>query len=547
MTSSENLVTSRPSVSQEAVGIRRANLLSSLALFGLLAIGGCFGDSKNDSPSAPPAQDDQSNEPNELADFAPPVNAGAGAYQGDGSGAGIPASPPMQAAANISSQLQLPDGLASEQLTQFLGSADSEIQRLGSTQITTENRDALIVEIKRVAMLKQEAAERLLNDPTVDQTIRDLGTRARLQAFSHRAALGDLQAAEQLEEFATELLASPSNEIARDCRTILVGFALERLQSGLTTDPAEVLERTQQLVSQPELLDGSSVKVMQQTMSVLGQYGYADAAETVRGLIETSFTDTPDSQIAAMVQEVLAAARFNALQAMQAEIMEADSQTPDAWEREAEAVAAKNADMVTLQYLASLALQLEAMEKIEAASAIYKPIQTYLANSTNLELAAAANDAIAAFSARKLAIGKQLALNGSPTLSGQPLNADQLQGKITLMPFWAVEQIDSLSSLGSSEQIAASSAGAIQILGVNMDVTPAGQAKARELASIKMNWPNIAAVPAQNSGNPFETSLAKELGIVSLPVIVVLDRDGKVASVALGPAAVEKALDGLTQ
>lgn len=471
--------------------------------------------------------------------FAPPLNVGKNSA---GSGAFAPpiAGNPASSAASVASDLELPAETFKQQLTDFLGAADREIQRLGTTQVGPQNRDAVINEINRVAVLKQQAAERLLETPDIDHPLREIATRARMQAFSHRAAFGDLQAAEALEQYAKDSLSDPSPEIVRDSRTILIGFALERLQGGVTTEPTEVLALVEDLANNSQPLNASSAKVMQRAMIILNQYGYGEAAETVRTSIETAFSNTADPNLAGMVADVLAAARFNRLESMRSGIYEATEQPAEQWSIEAESVAIANPDLLTLQYLASLALQLEAVGRNPAADAIYASIEKHYLQSSDQSLANAATEAIRGYEIRKEMIGKPVDITSESTLSGQPLPENYLSGQIILMPFWAIEQFDSLAPIGGLEEIVQLNPGKVKILGVNMDVTPAGRKKASELASYEMPWPNLAADPAGSAANPFTSPIAKQFGIVSIPTVVVLDQQSRVAAIALGPETIQQ-------
>jgi hypothetical protein len=468
--------------------------------------------------------------------FAPPLNVGGG-------GAGGQASLPS--AGSVASQLQLPADASTERLSQFLSEADAEFQRLGSTRPSMENRDALVAELKRIAQLKVTAAERLSQDDQASEEMQILAVRARMQGLSHQAALGDIPAAEELERFATSQIDSSSNAIARDSRTVLVGFALERLQTGVTDQPDEVLRFVGDLANRPELLDASSVKAMQQSMAMLSQYGYAEAAEKVRQMIKSSFAESTDPELTELVADVLAAARFNELEAMRAEIMESESASPEQWRAEAEKVAQGGKDLMTLQYLASLALQLEAMEKVDAAKAVYEPIKTYLAGSDDSEVSTAAQEAIDAFATRQSIIGKPFPFPTSNSLSGKPIDTSEYQGRVVLVPYWAVEQMDSLAPLGGIEEIALLRGDKVGILGVNMDVTPAGQEQAKQLASMRMAWPSVSAMQAVPGSDPFTSPLVQGMGIVSLPVVVVVDAEGNVAAISLSPMAVQQAVDRL--
>lgn len=452
------------------------------------------------------------------------------------------ARPPAAGAAPVSG-LQLPPGGTPQELKAFLVTADREIQRLGSAE-TGAAEAAVVAEIKRVAELKQQAAERMLADESIEPQDQVIATRARMQALSHKAALGDIPAAETLESYAVELINHPANDIARDSRSVLIGFALERLQGGVTEEPDEVLRFTGELASRPDLLDVSSMMAMQRAVVVLTQYGYDDAAQQVRDQIAAAFGDSDDPRLTQLATEFLAAARFDEIEAMRQAISESDSVTAEQWRAKAAKVAAENPDLMTLQYLASLALQMEAMQRVEQAAAVYEAIETELIGAAkDPQVATAAREAIAAFEARRNVIGEKLPIAATSDLTGAPFRLEDYAGKIVLMVFWAVEDPPSLDALPSLEQLAGQHGDRVAMVGVNMDISPAGRSRAESMARGSMPWVNIAAADDQGSG--YESTLARSVGVVALPTVVVLNASGEVAAVPLSHDTVEAALKKL--
>lgn len=441
--------------------------------------------------------------------------------------------------------LQLPPGNSPADLKSFLGIVDREIERLGSGRSEIQERDALVAEIGRVADLKQQAAERLLENSAEGTEDEAIGIRARMQALSHKAALGDLPAAQTLEKFAVELLNHPVDDIARDSRAVLIGFALERLQGGVTVEPNEVLGFVSQLASRPELLDASSLMAMQRAMMVLSQYGYDEAATTVHNQIANAFADLDDPQLVQLASEVLAAARFDELEMMRRNLSAANATTPESWRAKAAEVAAKEPDMMTLRYLASLALQMESMAMDESAAAIYAVIEEQLVGAADTEVATAAGEAVDAYKARREVIGQPLAIEATTNLAGEPISLEDYRGSVVLMPFWAVEDVGSIDALPGLEQFAAEFGQRVNLVGVNMDISPAGQERAAALSRGSMPWPSIAAV--DSGGTAYASNLARQLGVVSLPTVVVLNESGEVAAVALSHAAVAATVEKLLQ
>lgn len=453
--------------------------------------------------------------------------------------------PPDSASAALlnPSQLELPPATDFPTLAQFLLSADREIQRLGTTEIAPNQREALLAELKRVAVLKQETAERILVIADLDLPQKAVAIQARMQALSHRAALGDLKAADDLQAYATEMVDNPINDIARDSRTVLVGFALERLQSGLTKDASEIVTLTSRLIAAPDQLDASTLKVLQQTMLVLQQYGYSAESMQVRQQIESLEQTLTVPALKSLANSILADARFSVLESMRGTIAQANESTAAQWYATALEVATEHPDGNTLVYLSNLALQLEAMEHGDEAEAIYQVIEQQLAPVETDGVGRGARDCLSARQARTSIIGKPLTWSAEETITSKPLNMQSMLGQIVLIPVWGISDPQSLAPLSALEQVAESASNRIKIVGICMDVVADARDQAKFLSAERMPWPSIWA--ANESGNPFGNAMLVQAGVVSVPAVIVVDQKGLVAAVALSHGSVEKAVESL--
>ncbi len=534
-------------VQQFADGLN--SLTSLLVVCLLLTISGCT----KDKPATNEGDEKGVATPGDAAE--PSVDSGTGesmvgstqrslSDQGTDEGVVGDLPPIAPSAALLSpSQLELPPATDFPTLSQFLLDADREIQRLGTTEIAPNQRDALVGEVKRVAILKQEAAERLLVIADLDLTQKAIAIQARMQALSHRAALGDLQAADDLQVYATEMVDSPISDIARDSRTVLVGFALERLQSGLTKDASEIVGLTSRLIADPDQLDASTLKVLQQTMLVLQRYGYAAESLQVRQQIESLEQTLTTPSLRSLANSILADARFSVLESMRGTIAQANESTAAQWYATALEVAQEHPDGNTLVYLSNLALQLEAMEHENEAEAIYQVIEQQLAAVEHEGVGRGARDCLAARQSRKSVVGKPIVWSADETITGKPLNLPSWAGQIVLIPVWGISDPQSLAPLSALEQVAETASNRIQIVGICMDVVAEARKQAAFLSAERMPWPSIWA--ANETGNPFGNAMLVQTGVVSVPAVIVVDQKGLVAAVALSQGSVEKTVERL--
>ncbi|HIE96664.1 MAG TPA: redoxin domain-containing protein [Planctomycetes bacterium] len=117
--------------------------------------------------------------------------------------------------------------------------------------------------------------------------------------------------------------------------------------------------------------------------------------------------------------------------------------------------------------------------------------------------------------------GKPLQLAGR-SLNGQPIDASQYRGKVTLVVFWATwakPYTDDLPKLIAAHTKYQRSG--FEILGVNLDADAGGIQP--YLAKNGGTWQHIR-VPGGTDGQ-----LAKDFGIVSVPTMFVVDKAGRVA------------------
>jgi hypothetical protein len=441
------------------------------------------------------------------------------------------------------SNLQLPQTSDFATLSQFLLDVDREIQRLATTPEAASRRDQLVREVRRVAMLKRDAADRMLQDDSLDLAQKSLAVRAKMQALSHQAALGDLQAAEQLEKLAEDVVAHPVADVARDSRTVLLGFALERLQSGLATDAQGVLRIASELCTRPDLIDTSTLKAIQQTLVVLQRYGYANEARQVRENLATLLPQLTPTSLQQLATEVLDSTRFSDLEQLRLQIADESIVSPEKWGELAANVAEQYPDAQTLAYLSNLALQLEAMDRSDHAAAVYGVIEQWLVASSDPLAASGARQCLAAYRARRQVIGQPISIPFDKTISGRPFEASSLLGKTILMPLWAASDPASLNPIPALEELANSNPDKVVLIGVNLDVSSEARSLAVQIADQNMAWPSFWAADAQ--GDPFANPVLAATGVVSLPAVVIIDPQGKVVAVALSQIEVERALQPL--
>ena len=164
--------------------------------------------------------------------------------------------------------------------------------------------------------------------------------------------------------------------------------------------------------------------------------------------------------------------------------------------------------------MVQLAISLELMGRLDDAKRWYNQLVTDHART---------NAGIRARGAlRRLNLaGKPLQLEGR-NLTGQQISAAQYAGKVTLVVFWATwakpytDDLPKLTQVHTKYQRSG-----FEILGVNLDADASGIKD--YLARYGGNWQHI------HDAGGTDGQLAKDFGIVSMPMMFIVDKSGKVA------------------
>jgi hypothetical protein len=135
--------------------------------------------------------------------------------------------------------------------------------------------------------------------------------------------------------------------------------------------------------------------------------------------------------------------------------------------------------------------------------------------------------------------GKPLELAG-PTLEGKAFNVKTLAGKVVVVYYWASGNDAVVGDLARLKALQATyAAKGVELVCVNLDGTPAEASKAIERAQ-------VPAIHLYQAGG-LESPLATYYGIVALPNLFLVGKDGKVVSRTVQVGTLEEELKKLTK
>lgn len=430
---------------------------------------------------------------------------------------------------------QLRSDLNAVELGKFLSQADEELRSLinGRSGITDPN--AVESETKRVVELKRTAAERLANATDATEPLRVQGRRGYLQAMSHLASMGDLQAAEKLQLFAEQYQDDSHNDLRTDSRLVLIGLAIESLRHGKKGAAAKVLDLTGDLADNGQKGDVATLMVMGQAKDTLLQYEHIDEAQQVRRLILDQFAGADDPEVARMASMIAASgfAEMNKdlqkLDDLRTAIVTPDSGGPvvtkQEWGDAVQTVLNQSVDLLTIQFLAGMSLEAEAIGRDDIADTTYELLKRDVADRTDA-VGREARTAVQAKWNREKIIGEVFDPE-LPGVDGRSLSMADFRGKVVLMPFWSGAFPDSLSVLPELLAIENQNPGKVAVVGMNLDLAGTDVASFMDRSSLDFPSFRSESDPSAEITNP----VAYQFGAVSLVFVAVIDPSGKVVSV----------------
>ena len=431
--------------------------------------------------------------------------------------------PEQPASATRESERQLRSDLTPDQLVDFLSETDRYMQAIYEQRAGIRDQQTAFREMNQTAQLKLKAARQLKTHSDADASKRIEGARGEIQALSHLASQGSLNAATELKQLAKESLQSNDKRLVEDSQSVLIGFAIEDLQRGKPDAAERIVELLKTIDSADADKNVAILMVMGQARELLAKYGHDQEAILVRQRIIDNYANSPDPQIARLAAQVAGNVRFDTIDKLRSQLLEGDAVAKNEWLESVDTLIRESADLVTVQYLAGAALEFEGAGLSDFANATYDTMSQRFDDKTQAT-GREVQLAIQAFETRQNAIGR-LYEPKLGSVDGQPISVLDYRGKVMLMPFWSSGFPESLQVLPLLEKLREEFESDVEIVGINLD--PNGPRLEKFLAATKLNFRSFHAVSPPDGGNP----IAAQFGMVSMPFVLILDQESRVAGI----------------
>jgi thiol-disulfide isomerase/thioredoxin len=291
---------------------------------------------------------------------------------------------------------------------------------------------------------------------------------------------------------------------------------------------AEVLEQLAQNASSPEDRENWIRQLADGILAAVQSGGYAGGVERLKSLHEKLRQQPADSALASHVEFLY----LNASYSQQLLLPGADyPKIQDEWLASLRTFVAANPKCEDApEAMLQLAVGEESASKNDDAIGWCSKIIEGFPNATQAAKATGAK--------RRLeSVGKTITLSGN-TLDGKAASLDLLRGRPVLIHYWATWCEPCKQDLTLIKQVQAKYAKqGFSLLGINLDSD-----KATVIAYLQTNplsWPQMY------EPGGLDSRLATELGILTLPTMLLIDKDGKVINRNIHAAELDSELGKL--
>ena len=185
----------------------------------------------------------------------------------------------------------------------------------------------------------------------------------------------------------------------------------------------------------------------------------------------------------------------------------------------------------TAEALLQLAMSQEFAGKEDDAVKWYGQLVADFANSPQAKKAGGART-------RLESVGKQIQLQGT-SVTGQRVDLGEYMGKVVLVQYWATWCEPAKTDMAALKELTKRYSPKFAVVGVSLDTRR--QELDAYLRENPLPWPQL------HEEGGLDSRLANEMGIITVPTMMLIDKDGKVVRRSLDVAEIDKELKKLLQ
>lgn len=430
------------------------------------------------------------------------------------------------------SRLSAPASTVPDDLLKFFADSDQAIRDLLFAASNQQIDEKQFTEIaKRLCSQKHSAGEELATSAAASPEQKKKGVLAQLEALSHMTGLRDVESAKRLEALATRLSQGTDADLAHQSRLVLLGFRLNALQEGQEKDPNVIVKDLDGLFVRPEDRGYPEFMALQQSTMVLQSMGFAEAAKAVSEKLGKEYRESADPELSMMAWsfDTNGSPMLNKYSDELRKTYQGTSTDPQLLVAAADSLFSAFPSANTLAHIAGHVVNLEYGGQIATSQLLVSFLKSKLEQFSSIPMSKQIGAMIADHDKRIGSIGKPLDLSGLVSFDGQPFDFSKYRGKVVLVDFWATWCMPCLQEIPNIRKAFDElSSQSFDVIGINLDD--------KDFASVdefvmkrSFPWRTVRSANPQALG--FATPAAARIGISAIPFVVLVDKEGLVASV----------------
>ena len=378
-----------------------------------------------------------------------------------------------------------------------------------------------------LSRMKLQASERL-EKLAADADEKTAAAAGKLEAYSQMASFGDVAASDSLRELSQQEMNNTDKRVAQLAKSISLSLLVSDVESG-TAKPEELVKLAKTILTSGKDLTSANLSALQQAVEVLSKRSEPEGAIQLARNVEEAFRENAEPQLALGAWDLYASRVQETSDAMA--IIQSDKpadQDPARARAAIDALMAKIPSPWTSFFLVQMAIKVEYSGRPLIAKEMIEVAKTQVDNLKDPEAKEELDRNCKQFMSRIGILNKPMNLSELVDVAGKPLDLARYKGKVVLVDFWATWCGPCLQEIPNIEDaFLTHSKDGFEVIGVNLDEDRASLDSF--LKSKNLPWSTYVSSKPDAVG--FDTPLAKEIGISSIPFIAIIGKDGNVAGI----------------